>query len=617
MPTINQLPVATTVTAADLMPLSQDGSTCAVSVGTLLAGSQPAIIVEPPCLLGRVSIGPGGPDVIQIGNGLVLNNATLNATAFDLSVLPASQTLSASDKIVALSGQNPTLLPVNAVRAIFAAGANISIDQNGTISSTSQISAPVYSITNLSQVNGLSQSDVVGVSRGGADHGITYGNFLDGLTIDLAQPAQPAADTDAFWTAQSTNTMLRQSVGALWPWIISKLPSWKRPVIELSANTTLDGTVHNNALLICGQPLSIAGLTANMGSGFSCDLINASTGNISLAANIISSTGSGFLTPLQCARIYCVTYSAGTVIFASIAGGVAASTVPGAAAGLAVTSLTTSSAALTWMAPGTGGAAFSYGIEYRVSGTTAWTVAATGITVTAFLVSGLLPNTSYDFAVIASNNVGAGPVSGTLTASTTSAIATPGQPTALGVTGTTLSSLSFSWIAPASGGPTMTYQVQYRATGQTAWITYVTNLAVANATINGLSAATSYDIQVTASNSTGLGVPSVVATASTTSASVGLVTSVIWNVGPSGTFTHGSGAIGVNAHVTPATAVVQFGFSQSLTMPPTTWTVGANVNSNLWGAYVSTPPVTGSWYGWVEGTDGSSATVYPTPFTVV
>jgi len=42
----------------------------------------------------------------------------------------------------------------------------------------------------------------------------------------------------------------------------------------------------------------------------------------------------------------------------------------------------------------------------------------------------------------------------------------------------------------------------------------------------------------------------------------------------------------------------------------------AYVNTNLWGAYVSTPASAGTWYAWVEGTDGSKPTVYPTAFTV-
>jgi len=42
----------------------------------------------------------------------------------------------------------------------------------------------------------------------------------------------------------------------------------------------------------------------------------------------------------------------------------------------------------------------------------------------------------------------------------------------------------------------------------------------------------------------------------------------------------------------------------------------ASVNTDLWGAYVSTPATAGTWYAWVEGTDGSRPTVYSTAFTV-
>ena len=42
----------------------------------------------------------------------------------------------------------------------------------------------------------------------------------------------------------------------------------------------------------------------------------------------------------------------------------------------------------------------------------------------------------------------------------------------------------------------------------------------------------------------------------------------------------------------------------------------ASVNSDLWGQYVPTPSVPGTWYAWVEGSDGSAPTLYATPFTV-
>jgi hypothetical protein len=52
-------------------------------------------------------------------------------------------------------------------------------------------------------------------------------------------------------------------------------------------------------------------------------------------------------------------------------------------------------------------------------------------------------------------------------------------------------------------------------------------------------------------------------------------------------------------------------------MPPgSAKTTYASVNTDLWGAYVSTPAAAGTWYAWVEGTDGSTPTVYPVAFTV-
>jgi hypothetical protein len=99
-------------------------------------------------------------------------------------------------------------------------------------------------------------------------------------------------------------------------------------------------------------------------------------------------------------------------------------------------------------------------------------------------------------------------------------------------------------------------------------------------------------------------------------AATGLVTSIVWNLAPFGSYTHGSGAIGVNAHVNPASALIRFGFSTSATIPPTSWVDGIVVNTDLWAAYVPTPSTVGTWYAWAQGSDGSASIVYSTPFTV-
>jgi hypothetical protein len=133
--------------------------------------------------------------------------------------------------------------------------------------------------------------------------------------------------------------------------------------------------------------------------------------------------------------------------------------------------------------------------------------------------------------------------------------------------------------------------------------------------VSGLQPNTSYDFSVLAANTSGTSAPSAIITAHTATAP-NAVSSITWNLPPSGPYSIGSGAIGVNAHVTPSNAAIQFGVSNSSSVAPTSWTAAVNVNTDLWGAYVGTPANAGNYYMWAEGTDGSSQTVYANPFTV-
>lgn len=193
--------------------------------------------------------------------------------------------------------------------------------------------------------------------------------------------------------------------------------------------------------------------------------------------------------------------------------------------------------------------------------------------------------------------------------------AAPGQVTGLTAGSITTTSIGLSWSAPGSGGPPASYSVQFRVSGTGTWSTASSSVGSTAFTVSGLTAGTSYDFQVFAVNAGGTGTPSSTVTAST-SASSSSVVSITWNVAASGNYTAGSGTIGVNAHVNPGTAAVQFGFSTSATIAPTSWTAATHVNTDLWGAYVPTPASAGTWYSWCEGTDGSAPTVFSTSFTV-
>jgi hypothetical protein len=615
MPTISQLPASGTVSASDLLPVSQGGSAHAVSVGVLLAQTQPAIIVQPPSLLGRFSVGPGGPDEIAIGSGLMLNSGTLSAQNFDPTTLFAQTTLSSVDQFIVANSGTAQLIGINEVRGIFSAGSNITIDTTGVISTSAIADASNYSITGLSPVANLTSGDLIGVSQAGEDHSITYTNFLDGLTIDQTQAAGPASDTDEFLVAQASNIMLRQTLRTLWPWVSEKLPSWQRPVLELTTNTTLESAAHNNIFLVCSNPISVSISPENVEPGFSCEIINASSGSVIFSGDVVTSSGSAALLPNQCATILGVTYSGGAAIFISVSAGISATVVPGQPYNLAASSVSPGSVTLSWATPASGGEVSVYTIQYRVTGASSWLVAGQTSANVGFAVNALEAATSYDFAVIAANNIGAGPVSSTLTVVTSASGILPGSPTNVTITNVTTNSMNCSWTAPTVGGTGLVYLVQYSLSGQENWTLAANNLSATTYNIMNLTAATSYDVQVIASNNVGSGPPSSPVVTVTTQ-SGGTVTSITWQLVPTGTYAHGVGTIGINAHVNPAAAPIQFGFSTSQTTPPSTWMAAVLVNSDLWGQYVPTPVTPGSWYAWAEDTDGSSPTVYATPFTV-
>ena len=477
MPTIQQLPPAASVSSDDEIPISQGGVARSAAIGTLLAGTQPAIVAPTGSLMGRVSAGSGGPESITIGPGLTLNAGTLATTGIETA--PQTSTIVAND--------------------------------------------------------------LVCINRSGSVQTITYAQFLDGQTIDAAQPARPASDTDTFWVAQGSNLMLSQTFSAIWTWLAGKLPAYKIPVVEITVDTTLDGTVHNARLLVCSQPVTLSPAFTNMGSGFACEVLNLSTGAVAFGPGVSTTTGSPILPSGQSALVRAVSYSAGSVIFASIFGTSQSTStsvpLPGSVVTLTTSSVTSDSVDLSWSSPTSGGAVSAYMVQYRVSGTGSWSTASISVVANSFVVTGLTSGTSYDFEVTATGSGGIGPAA--IISATTSAAASSGS--------------------SGAGG--------------------------------------------SGSGTSGTG-------------SSGSVTSITWNVVPSGSYSAGSGSLGVNAHVNPSSAPVQFGFSTSAITAPSSWTAAILVNTDLWGAYVPTPATAGTWYLWGEGLDGSSPTAAPTPITV-
>jgi hypothetical protein len=399
MPTIANLPVATPLSVTDTLPIDQGNGTNAVTLGTLLAGQQPAILTPTGSLLGRVSLGAGGPETVSVGSGLVLSSGTISV---------------------------------------------------GSIST-----------------------------------------LLDGETVDQLQPAAIAGDTDQIAVDQGGSSLVRQTMAAIWSYIESKLPIATQRVVELTTSTVLDATAHNDAILVCSQPLTLSANFANMGSGFACDVLNLSSGVVTMGTGITVGSGLTGLPTQMAARLVAVTYSGGNLVYW-----------PGTQAATSTTS---------------GGSTVSSGGS---------TVSSGGSTVSS---------------------------GGSTVSSGGSTVSSGGSTVSSG--GSTVSSGGSS---VTSGGSSVTSGGSSTSSGVT--VTFVT--------------------------------------------------------APSGSYSVGQANVGVNATLHPGTAAtgLQFGFSISPTVAPTSWNAGILVNTEssgdtFWGAYVTMPAAAATYYCWAQAIGGAASAI--------
>jgi hypothetical protein len=379
--------------------------------------------------------------------------------------------------------------------------------------------AVALSVPALNVVSSVASTNTVPIGQGTTTVAVTLQTLLNPETIDLLATANPAADTDTFPSGQGSNVLLRQTLAGVWSLMASHLPDYHQPVVELTANTNLDGSTHNNSLLICSQGLTITP-TGTMGSGFTCDVVNVSGSNVILGAGITTSNAANVLPTGESARIVSATYSGGTVNFATLSAGSggAAPAAPGQVTGLAASGATSSTMALSWTAPGSGGTPTAYTVNDRVTGAGSWSSATTSASGSPYTVTGLSASTSYDFEVIATNSGGSGSASSTVTASTGAAGASPGAPTNLAASAATSSTMGLTWSAPGSGGTVSGYSAYFKLHAGSTWSLATAGLAstATSYTVTGLAAGTSYDFYV-AANSAGNGsTASGTVTASTT-----------------------------------------------------------------------------------------------------
>jgi len=367
-----------------------------------------------------------------------------------------------------------------------------------------------------------------------------------------------------------------QSFGSIWTYLQAKLPSYKPGVVELTSNTVLDATSHNGRILIASAPLTLTANFANMGSGFSCTLINLSAGSIEMGTGISSGSGAASLPPGSAASLVGFSYSGGSLVWWS---------------GISPNAPTLTVGSIAAPAPSAafivGGGVFNdapTALDYSTDGGTTW-VAAVSPAITAnaysFTIPGLAAGT-YTISVRDHGNTAVIGVSNSFSIipSTISIAALPASVTEgapLAVSGA---------VSPGNAG--VNVAISSSATVPPAvWVAATVTSGAWSASVTPPATGTIYIWAEQAS------APSVQAV----SAAINVVAASL-TVGAPATGTAGT-EIAVAGSVSPAADAVNVQLStQNATAPTSGWTAAVNTS----GSYTAslTPAAAGTYYAWAQ-----------------
>jgi Metallo-peptidase family M12B Reprolysin-like/Secretion system C-terminal sorting domain/Fibronectin type III domain/Bacterial pre-peptidase C-terminal domain len=158
----------------------------------------------------------------------------------------------------------------------------------------------------------------------------------------------------------------------------------------------------------------------------------------------------------------------------------------GTSTALAASSITNTSADLSWTAVTS---ALSYDVDYKAASSGTWVNAATATTSTSVSLSGLTQGTVYDWRVRATCEGG----SGAYVSAQFTTTAPCNAPSGLGTSAITSSSATVSWSAV---GGASNYDVDYKLASSGTWINSISGTSSTSRTISGLSASSLYDWRV-------------------------------------------------------------------------------------------------------------------------
>lgn len=632
MTTIPQLPTLSVVGPSDLVPLSQAGTLYAVSVEQITAGLQTEIVLPTGEVLGRASVGAGEPEALSLGAGLALGQATLAATGTDHLAFGLAGNFAIGDEVIVNAGGVPSRLPMPALRGLFAAGQGIAIDPNGTFSvTTGTIAGPagpqgpagvpglqgsvgpagppgagLLAPATSNEASTIVGSDYIAIWQNGTNAWISYQQLIGGQTIDQLPAAGPAADSDLLLVAQGGNALSSQSFAAIWTYVAQKIPTMRIGVVELIANTVLDATTHNKRILVVSQPIVLSANFTNMGSGFSCRVINLSAGVVTMGTGIVSGSGGSALPPGASAEIIGLTYSGGSIVWWNGVAPASPTITVGPISAPTPNTAFTVSGGLFDDAPAA--------LDYSFNGSN-WAAA----------VSAVIGANSYEFQV-------PGLAVGTYTImvrdhGNTTVVGTGAPFTVAAAATATLAITSAPSVVSAGGGISVSGTVEPSGAAVQVGLS-ASNTVAPKSFVAANVAGTGWSALLTAGTTAGTYFVWAQQTSDTAIVVVsgGIVVAVntattIYTVNQPAVLSvaAGSGTLALNGGVSPPqTTPTQMAFSTSNTVRPTSgWQSVAIIDNNsVWAIYATVPGTAGDYYIWVETATGADATVSPFSITV-
>ncbi|HNI43908.1 MAG TPA: fibronectin type III domain-containing protein, partial [Chitinophagales bacterium] len=286
-----------------------------------------------------------------------------------------------------------------------------------------------------------------------------------------------------------------------------------------------------------------------------------------------SSTNSKLLTSLSSGTQYNVQVMASCASSNSAYAAVYTFTTPadcGVPTNVAVSSITSTSATATWTAISS---ATSYTIQYKLATATVWS--STTSTTANKALSGLTAGTTYNVKVMPS----CGTTYSAITNFTTLSTATCSTPNAPTVSSITANGATATWTAVSGAS---SYTIQYKLASATTWSS--ANSTTASYTLSGLTASSTYSVQVMTVCSSGNSTYSIAtsfttAAATTTSCSIptGLTVSGITTSGATATWTAVSGATNYTIQYRLSTSTVWSSTSSTTTSKSLTGLVSGSI----------------------------------------